>query len=91
MIIIGGGTFGMAISMDELTDTLLALPLKDRTDLVLKLLASLDDQEEDLPPGEVDALWKQEIQRRKEEFLAGKVALIPGEQVLREARAQLGC
>lgn len=82
----------MTGSIKELTDTLLTLPRKERADLAFRLLESLDRETEDAAETEeMDALWMNEVQRRVEEVESGRVDLIPGEEVMKEARYRLGC
>ena len=73
----------MPHTLAELTDAALALPAKERAELVDRLGASLVD---DLSSDTARAAQLAEVMRRREEWLAGKVQLIPGEQVMREAR-----
>lgn len=63
----------------------LKLPVDDRARLVRELLDSLDD----LPSQEIDRLWLEEASRRATQIDAGEVALVPGEEVDRKARALL--
>lgn len=73
----------MPQTLDELTDAALALSTEERAKLIDRLGASL--VEEGSSP-EIRAAQIVEVMRRREEWLAGKVQLVPGEQVLREAR-----
>lgn len=63
----------------------LQLPREARALIAEKLLESLDLDE----PFELSEPWRQEIARRCREIDEGKVELIPGEQVLREAQEGL--
>lgn len=73
----------MPQTLAELTDAALALPAQERAELVDRLGASLV---EDISSDPARAAQLAEVMRRREEWLAGKVQLIPGEQVMREAR-----
>ena len=82
----------MANSMKELTEALLGLPTRERADLAMRLLESLDARgEEEESPDEIDALWMSEVMRRINEVESGETTCISGEQVMKEARARLGC
>jgi len=59
----------------------LQLPREARALIAEKLLESLDLDE----PFEISEEWSQEIARRCREIDQGKVELIPGDQVLKEA------
>jgi putative addiction module component (TIGR02574 family) len=74
------------MSMDEIITEVLRLPRESRALLAEKLLETLDFDED----FEVDAQWREEIRRRCTELDRGAVSLIPGEQVLDEARQLLG-
>jgi len=39
-------------------------------------------------PSEVEQTWAEEVDRRRGEVLLGKVKLVPGEQVFRDAMAK---
>ena len=66
--------------------TALRLPREERAFLAAKLLESLDD----LEPFEVSDVWRKEIRRRLRELSAGKVKLVPGEQVFDEITREFG-
>jgi hypothetical protein len=74
------------MSMDEIITELLRLPRESRALLAEKLLETLDFDED----FEVDADWRKEILRRCGELDRGVVSLVPGEQVLDEAKQILG-
>jgi len=60
----------------------MTLKPKDRAVLADDLWFSLDDSTRD----EVRDAWASEIKKRLRQLDTGKVATIPGEQVMREAR-----
>ncbi len=66
---------------NALEDTALHLPMKERANLALKLLSSLDALDE----AEFDRVWGEESARR----VASGAAAIPGEVVAEKARALL--
>ena len=76
----------MALSVEQLTREALSLPVASRARLAEELLQSVLEVGE----GEVDDLWAAEMRRRLDDIHSGKVELIPGEQVLAEARKIVG-
>lgn len=73
------------MDLESLEREALSLPAADRAKLAHELLESLDT----LSPAEIDVLWLDEAERRLAELDSGAVELIPGEEVLRKARALL--
>ena len=66
-------------------DAALALPTKKRAAIAERLLRSLDGPEPTpAQQAEVDAAWAKEIERRTREVDAGRMELIPAEQVFAE-------
>jgi putative addiction module component (TIGR02574 family) len=55
--------------------------------LARRLIESLDDEVED--PAEVERAWEAEIQRRLDEYRAGKVQTTPAADVISETRRRL--
>ena len=75
----------MSKTVDRVEAEALQLSPQERARLAHRLLGSLEaDEVED--PAEVERAWKAEIEHRVAEYDAGKAELVPGEQVLREAR-----
>jgi putative addiction module component (TIGR02574 family) len=74
----------MGIATDKLLEEALLLPADERASLVEKLLQSLNLPTE----AEVNRLWVEEAERRISQIEAGKVELIPGEQVFAKIRAK---
>jgi putative addiction module component (TIGR02574 family) len=60
----------------------MSLPVHERAALVQRLLLSL----EEISESEFDRLWGEESARRVAEVDAGRVHLIPGEEVAKKAR-----
>ena len=58
-----------------------ALPIKEKSLLVERLLDSMHPNQK-----EIDELWKVEVERRIEEVESGKVKTIPGDQVFAKIR-----
>jgi len=73
------------LNTDELINEAISLPVELRAQLVDELLKSLNPSQ-----AEIDELWAAEAERRVAEVEAGKVQLIPGEQVFTELRKRLG-
>ncbi len=72
-------------SADELLAGVLKLDEADRARFAQELLASLHQQQE---PDAAKA-WAAEINKRAREALSGRVEMVDGEKVLKEARARL--
>ena len=65
----------------ELLRTALSLDVHDRAALAEKLLASLEELNEE----EADRLWAEEAQRRLEEYRAGRAAALSASEVAKKA------
>ena len=74
-------------AQDVLRDAL-ALPLDERADVAAELLASLDDAATE-HPGDVEAAWAAEIERRARRALANESGGIAWDDVRRRAEAEL--
>ena len=61
----------------QLLAALQALDLRDRAEIAATLIQSLDEDE----AGNFDEAWDQELAKRKEEILSGKVKGIPADEV----------
>jgi putative addiction module component (TIGR02574 family) len=75
----------MSATVEQLERDALALPPQERARLTEKLWASLQDT----TCLEVSQEWLDEIERRCKEIDEGRAQMIPGEEVLREARVLL--
>ena len=72
----------MSTATDRVVDEALDLPADARISLVDRILASLN-----LPTQpEIDRLWAEEAERRVAEIDAGKVKLVPGDEVFGKIR-----
>lgn len=69
---------------NELLLMIESLPVDIKIQLIDRLLRSLNPIEK-----EVDQLWANEAENRVEEIKTGKVQLIDGDEVLKEARERL--
>ncbi|MBI5093999.1 MAG: addiction module protein [Candidatus Hydrogenedentes bacterium] len=75
----------MALPEEKYALDLLGLPRNARARLAAKLIASLDDDEED----DVDEAWAREIDRRSSEIDEGRVDCIPGDSAMERARRSI--
>ena len=73
---------------DVLADAL-RLPVNDRADVAAELLRSLDEEEQTLPPDEVERLWAAEITRRARRAMRGESVGRDAEEVLGAIELQL--
>lgn len=71
----------MDTTLKTLTAQALRLSIDERADLAETLLGSIE------PPEPLDPAWEAEIERRVAELDAGRVELIPAEQVFADIRA----
>lgn len=78
----------MPSAVEKIRKAALELSQKQRAALAYDLLRSLDAEPAEDPQA-VEAAWDQEVARRVEEVEAGRVALIPGEEVAAAAREVL--
>jgi putative addiction module component (TIGR02574 family) len=75
----------MATTFEQLAKQAMDLPAESRARLAELLVESLDAEE----LGEIDRLWIEEAQRRRDEIRSGRVEAIPGEEGLRKVRDAL--
>jgi putative addiction module component (TIGR02574 family) len=78
--------WGMA-TVDELLAGALRLPTEERARLARELLLSLED--EPTTPGDTDSDWGQELERRAQDVLNGRVRLETLEEVQRAVAERL--
>jgi hypothetical protein len=71
------------MSIDDLRREALALDLAERARLARDLLHSLDD----LSESEIEQLWLDEAERRREEVMSGAVETVDMADALAEVRA----
>ncbi len=72
-----------AMDFEMIEKQALSLSAEDRARLARELLDSIDN----LTPGEIEALWLEEAERRSQQIDRGEVVLIDGDEVARKARA----
>ncbi len=74
----------MAILNEKLLRDALSLPVELRTELVDKLLESLN-----FPiKTDIEEAWAEEAEHRLEDVISGKVKPVPGEDVFKKTRAR---
>jgi putative addiction module component (TIGR02574 family) len=71
--------------LDELLKTALAMDVGDRAMLAEKLLASLDELDEE----EAQRLWTSEAERRLDAYRSGRAAAVPATEVAAKAERLL--
>lgn len=74
----------MARPLKEIELELLSRPQRERAELAHRLIVSLDEKDDD-----VDAYWRNELDRRQREIENGTAELISAEEAMRRARAVL--
>ena len=77
----------MSMSSDELREHLMQLPPHDRIQLAYEMLESVEEDELDDDPEEVEAAWTEEIKRRIDAYDSGLDPGIPADEVFAKARA----
>jgi putative addiction module component (TIGR02574 family) len=75
----------MTMAMHKIESEALSLDIHSRANLVGKLLLSLDEP----TVSEVEKLWLDEAKRRLDDYRAGKVQGIPGNEVFKRAITEL--
>ena len=76
----------MPLTLEQLAEEAMQLPVASRAQLADKLAESLDLSE----PDEIQRLWAAEAVRRRDEIRSGQVEPVPGAQVLAEVRRLVG-
>ena len=69
------------IKTDEHISEAISLPIDIRTQLINRLLVSLNPERRD-----IDEFWMKEAEKRLKDIKTGKVKTIPGEQVFQEIK-----
>lgn len=69
------------MKIKQLKDEIADLPVDQRIEIVDYILEALNR-----PNPEIEKAWAKEARRRLDEYEAGKVEAIPGEQVMEELR-----
>jgi putative addiction module component (TIGR02574 family) len=76
----------MPETLEQWKEQLGTLPAHERAEIAQFLIHSLDDDDEDEDPAEVEAAWAAELDRRADEILSGKAVGRPAEEVFKELR-----
>ena len=76
----------MPLTLEQLAEEAMRLPVMSRALLADKIVESLDFSEAD----EVQKAWAEESVRRRDEVRSGKIKPVPGEEVLAEVRRLVG-
>ncbi len=76
---------GMTKAAKKVLAEALTLDTCERADVAAKLIASLDGE----PEEDVEAAWTAEIERRIDEIEAGRVELVPWEDVERRIEREI--
>jgi len=74
----------MSTTTEKVCIEALSLPRDARAEIAHRLLVSLED--EDLSD-DVSEAWRNEIQRRRQDFREGKANSVPAEEAMRRAQA----
>ncbi|GAF96327.1 unnamed protein product [marine sediment metagenome] len=69
------------IKTDELISEAISLPIDIRTQLINRLLVSLNPERRD-----IDEFWMKEAEERLKDIKTGKVKTVSGEQVFQEIK-----
>lgn len=78
----------MATNLEQIETLALALPIKERGELIHRLIVSLDGEPEDTPE-EIAKAWNEEIARRVADMDAGHTRWIPADEVMARLRAKI--
>lgn len=78
----------MSTLLEELVQRALRLSPEERGQLIHRLIVSLEGEPEDTPEA-IAQTWDEEIARRVADIDAGRVQLIPGDEVLARIRAKI--
>lgn len=77
----------MSATPSTLRNDALALPVEQRAELAVELLASLDEDVSDGHPGEIDRVWGDEMVRRSAQIASGEVETLTWDEVLARVAA----
>lgn len=78
----------MAAILEDLENQALRLPPKERSELIHRLIVSLDGAPEESPEAIAKA-WDEEIARRVADMEAGRTKWIPAEEVMMRLRTKI--
>ncbi len=69
------------IKTDELISEAMSLPIDIKTQLINRLLVSLNPERKD-----IDEFWMKEAEKRLKDIKTGKIKTVPGEQIFQEIK-----
>jgi putative addiction module component (TIGR02574 family) len=75
----------MTKAAEKILADALTLDTRERADVAAKLIASLDGE----PDEDVEAAWAAEVERRIDDIEAGRVKLVPWEDVERRVEREI--
>jgi putative addiction module component (TIGR02574 family) len=78
----------MAVTLEELEAQALKLTIRERSELVHRLIVSIDGEPEGTPE-EIAKAWEEEIARRVTDMDAGRTKWNSVEEVMTELRARI--
>lgn len=78
----------MAVTLEELEAQALKLPIRERSELVHRLIVSIDGEPEGTPE-EIAKAWEEEIARRVADMDAGRTKWNSVEEVMTKLRARI--
>lgn len=78
----------MAVTLEELEAQALKLSIKERSELVHRLIVSIDGEPEGTPE-EIAKAWEEEIARRVADMDAGRTKWNSMEEVMTKLRARI--
>jgi putative addiction module component (TIGR02574 family) len=79
----------MAVTLEELEAQALKLSIKERSQLIHRLIVSIDGDPEGTPE-EIAKAWEEEIARRVADMETGRTRWIPADEVMSRIRARIG-
>ncbi len=69
------------IKTDELISEAMSLPIDIKTQLINRLLVSLNPERKN-----IDEFWMKEAEKRLKDIKTGKIKTVPGEQIFQEIK-----
>jgi len=77
----------MSVLTEKICIEVLSLPRDARAEIAHRLLTSLENEDF---ADDVSEVWRTDIQRRRQDFRAGKAKEVSAEEALRRAEAAIG-
>ena len=79
----------MKATLEKVAEEALSLPVADRAALTRILINTLDAESAG-DPADVDSAWQNEVEKRVDEVLLGRVKTIPAAEVFAKLRGKYG-